>query len=76
MDVSRSDIMVQQVFGKLLGHTLGQCRHEDTLFFLGTDNDFVHKVVYLIFRRTHLNLRIEQSRRTNELFDDNALRLS
>ena len=27
VDISRTDIVVQQVFGQLLCHSLGQCRH-------------------------------------------------
>ena len=72
MDISRTDIVIQQVFGQLLCHSFGQCRHQNTLFLLCTDNDFVHQVVNLILRWAHLYLWIEQTSRTNKLFNDNT----
>ena len=60
--------MVQQVFGQLLGHTFGQCGDQDTFFALGALQDFVQKVVNLVFAGAHIDFRIEQSRGTNDLF--------
>ena len=76
MDISRTNIVVQQVFGQLLCHSFGQCRHQHTLFFLCTDYNLVHQVINLILRWAHLYLWIEQTSRTNKLFNDNTFRFS
>ena len=60
--------MIEQVFGQLLGHTFGQRGDQDTFFAFGALQNFVQKVVNLVFAGAHINLRIEQSRGSDDLF--------
>ena len=68
--------MVEQILGKLLGHTLGKCRHQHALVALTALLNLFHQVINLILRRTHLNFRIKESRRTDELLHDDTLSLA
>ena len=75
MDVGRLDIVVQQVFRQFFCHTLGQCSNQYTLLALNALLYLVHQVVNLVLRRTHLNLWVKESGRTNHLFYNNTLGL-
>ena len=75
VDIGRAYVVVQQVFRQLLRHPFGQRRDKHALFLLGTHDDLVHQVVYLVLRGAHVYLRIEQPRRTDKLFHHDPFRL-
>jgi hypothetical protein len=70
MHVSAFDTHLGVVLGKILSHALGQRGHQDALFAFDSLSNLVQKIVDLAFDRSHLDFRIDQSRRTNDLLDD------
>ena len=60
---------IEQMVGQVLGHTLGQCGHQHTLFTSHALANLVLKVVNLAANRTYIDLGVEQTGRTNNLLD-------
>ena len=58
------------VLRQILGHTLGQRRHEHALTARGARADLVDEVVDLPRDGAHLHARVEQPRRADHLLDD------
>ena len=62
--------MVGQVLGQVLGHALGQRRDQHALARRRAADDLGEHVVDLGGRRTHFDLRIEESCRAHDLLDE------
>ena len=73
MHVTHAHSHLLQVVGEIFRHALGQCRHEHSLTLSFTQPDFVQQIVHLPLHRTHLEHRIEQTGRTNHLFNHDPL---
>ena len=63
MQVFDLDAAFQQVVGQILGHLLGQCRHQRALVFVDTVLDLGEQVVDLPLGRAHVDLRVDQTGR-------------
>src|SRR5438552_12665283 len=72
MDVADLDADVLKVVGQVLRHLLGERRDEDALVHLDALANLVQEVVDLTARRTHVDLRIDEARRPDQLLDDDA----
>ena len=68
MDISAADTVVEQVFRQFFCHAFGQGGDKHALFLFDALLNLFHQVVYLVQAGTHLNYRVQQSRRTNHLF--------
>ena len=64
------------VLGQVLGHALGQRRDQHALVRRHALADLAEQIVDLPADRPHLDLRIEQPGRADDLLDDHALRSS
>ena len=60
------------VLGQVLGHSLGECCHQNTLVFLGALADLVEQIVDLAAYGPHFHLRIGESGRPDDLFDNDT----
>ena len=63
------------VLRQILGHALGQRRHQHALAYLHARANLVQQVVNLPLHRTNLHRRIDQPRRPDNLLDHHARRL-
>ena len=72
MDVVAADVIAQQIFGQFFCHAFGKRGHQYTFFFLDTLLYLFHQVVNLIQTGAYFNYRVQQSGRTDNLFNDNA----
>src|SRR3954469_17623864 len=63
------DAEVRVVLRQILGHALGQRRHQDTLALLGPLAYLLEQIVHLLRDRPHLDHRIDEPRRTDDLLD-------
>lgn len=70
MQVPHTDSEFEQVVGEVLGHLLGQGRHQYTLVAVGAFPDLVHQIVDLALGRFHHDLRVDQSGRSDHLLDE------
>ena len=70
MQVTGANPVLHEIVGEVFGHLLRQSRHQDTIATVHSGTNFTHKVVNLAMRRLDDNLRIHQTCRTNDLFDD------
>ena len=70
--VPRSHSQLRVIAGQVLGHAFGQ--GSDQHFFLGFNPppDFLEQVVHLPLRRTHLDLRVQQTGRPDDLLHHQA----
>ncbi len=69
MHVTCTHALIEQVIGKIFGHLLRKGGYKHALIFCGSLFRLVDDVVNLRKRRTHNNLRIQKSCRTNDLLD-------
>ena len=69
MQVFDLDAAFQQVVGQILGHLLGQCRHQRALVFVDAVLDLGEQVVDLPLGRAHVDLRVDQTGRSDDLLD-------
>ena len=60
---------IKQVVGQVLGHALGQRGHQHALFAGNALANLVLKIVNLPTNRTHIDLGVEQTGRTNDLLN-------
>ena len=67
---------LEQVVGEVLGHLLGQCRHQDALVALGAQADLVDQVVDLALGRLDDDLGVDQPGRADDLLDDAVARVA
>ena len=63
------------VLGQVLGHPLGERRHQHALLARDAAADLAEQVVDLALHRAHLDRRIHQPGRPDHLLDDHAARL-
>ena len=75
MNVVGPHIMVEQIRREFLGHALGERGHQYALIAFGPDENLIEQVVDLVFARTHFNLGVEETRRSDDLLYDHAFRL-
>src|SRR5262249_23044052 len=75
VEIPDADAELAVVIGEILGHPLRERRTQDALVLRHTITDLGEEVVDLAAHRPHLHLRVRQPGRTNELLDDDALRL-
>ena len=61
---------LEQVVGQVLGHLLGQRRHERALVAVDAPADLVHQVVDLVAGLAHLDLGVDDPGRADDLLDD------
>ena len=64
-----------EIVGEVLGHPLGEGGHEDALLTLDPLPDLAQEIVHLALDRPHLDHRIDEPGRPDELLDDHAARL-
>ena len=74
MDVPDPDSDPVQIVGKFLGHPLGQGGDKDPLIVLRPLPDLFDKVVHLVFRRAHLNRRVKETCRPDNLLNHKTFR--
>ena len=65
----------EQEVGEVLGHPLGERRHQDALLPLRALADLGQQVVHLPLHRAHLDDRVEQAGRADDLLDHHPARL-
>ncbi|CAB4874113.1 unannotated protein [freshwater metagenome] len=70
MEILHLDAHPPQVVGEILGHLLCQCRDENSLVLCDSLPNALEDVVNLSFGRFHDDLGIDETRRTDDLFDD------
>ena len=73
MQVFDLDATFEQIIGQILGHLLGQRRDERTLVLRHAVLDLREQIVDLPFDRPHLDLRIDQAGRADDLLDPEFL---
>ena len=73
MNIGGTDAVIQEVFTQFLGKALGDGRHQHPFAPFLADENLFHQVVDLVLTLTHLNLWVEQARRTNHLFHNDTL---
>ena len=65
--------MIKEIFRQFLRHALGKRGNKNTFVLLRTYTYFLQKIIYLVFRRTHLYLWVKESRGAYHLFHHHAL---
>ena len=76
MDIGSLYIVVQQKLCQLLCHTFGKGGDEYTFIPVGSGQNLIEQIIYLVFAWADFNLRIEQSRRADQLFYYHTFRFS
>ncbi|MPN22144.1 hypothetical protein SDC9_169527 [bioreactor metagenome] len=69
MQVTHLDPVVGQEIGQVLGHALGQRRHQHPLSNGNPLIDFAKKIIDLRRRRTYQHLGVDQTGRPHHLLD-------
>src|SRR5262245_56265440 len=72
MQVAAADSDFRVVLGEVLGHPLGERGHKNTLILLRPRSNFLTEVVELAPHGTYLDGGIRQSRRPNDLLDNDS----
>ena len=75
MDVSSLNAIAKQILRHFLGHSFRERDDQHTFLPFDAPLNLFHEVVHLIFRRTNLDEGVEQTRRSDDLFHDNAFAL-
>ena len=65
--------MVEEVFGQLLGHALGEGGDQGTFVAFDADLDFFHQVVHLVVGGAYFDDGVEQPGGADDLVDYNTL---
>ena len=68
MDIGGLYLKLRQIVVEFLGHAFREGGYEHSFVTLNAVVDFAQEVVNLMERRTHFNYRVEQTRRTDNLF--------
>ena len=76
VQVAHPDTQFQQIVGEVLGHLLGQRRHQDPLVRFGALADLADQIVDLALGRLHHDFRVDQTGRANHLLDELPGRLA
>ena len=74
MHVTHANAVLMQIFGEVFGHALGQDSDERAIADLGCVARLLQEIVDLRARGTNIDLRIDQARWANDLFDEDAAR--
>ena len=69
MQIADANAEFPIIFGQIFSHPLGQRGNQHTLALLGPHPDFAQQIIHLPSGRPDLNPRIEQPRRSYDLFD-------
>ena len=69
VQIPHLDAVLVEVVGQVLGHPLGERRHEHALVLFGAQVDLGEEVVDLRLRRPHLERRIDEAGRPHDLLD-------
>ena len=69
MHIADPHAKVAIVVGEILGHLLGQSRYQNPLAIADSQADLSEQIVDLTTDRAHINLRIEQTGRSDDLLD-------
>ena len=72
VDVAAFDAQAFEVLREFLGHSFGQCGHQDALVVGQRFPDLHHQIVDLVVTGTNVNGRIEQPRGANHLLHHHA----
>ena len=72
MHVAHADALFVHVFGKVLGHALGQHRDQRTITGLRHLAHFADEVINLGAGRTDFDRRVDQAGRADDLLDEHA----
>ena len=72
VQVSHPDLVLGQVLGEVLGHSLRQRRHQHPIAGGGATMDLREQIVDLCRRAAYLHLRVDQSGWTHDLLHDLA----
>ena len=75
MHIAHFDALFVQVFGQILGHTLGQGRDQCAHSIFRNDADFINQIIDLHFNGSNFNLWVQQPCGANDLFCKYAPRL-
>ena len=75
VQVADADAELVIVAGQVLGHPLGERRHQHALVLLGARADLGEEIVHLPAHRPHVDRRIDQPGRPDDLLDHHAARL-
>ncbi len=70
VQVAHAEAHLEQVVREVLGHLLGQRRHEHALVAIHPDPDLAHQVVDLVLGLADVDLRVHDPRRAHDLLDD------
>ena len=70
MQVFDFNATLQKIIRQILSHLLGERGDEHTLVSVYTVFDLRKQIIDLPVNRTHVNLRVDKTGRTNDLFDD------
>ena len=74
MHVPNANADLLEIIRKVLGHALGQRRHEHAFSTTFANANLVEQVVNLAANGPHFDLRVDQSSRSDDLLDDHTLR--
>jgi hypothetical protein len=75
MQVAHAHANFREVFSQVFRHPLRQSCHQHALVALSSLPAFFEQVIYLTLDRLHLNFRIQQARRPNDLLNYFTTRL-
>ena len=75
MDICASYTIFSQIRIQFFSHSLSQRSHQYAFFNLYALLNLLHQIIHLIFWRTHINLRIEQTGRPDNLLYHYSTRL-
>jgi hypothetical protein len=74
VQVADADAQLLIVLRQILRHPLGEGRHQHALAPLDASADFLQQVVHLPFHRAHVDRRVDETGRADDLLDYDALR--
>jgi len=69
MQIANSYPCISKEISEILGHLLRKGRYQCTFILLSADTNLIHEVIDLILNRFQYDLRIDQSRWADYLFD-------
>ena len=69
MQIARANTCLSKKVVQIFSHSFGQSHDKRFVAFCSMDADFCKEIIDLSSYRTHLYRRIEQTGRTNQLFN-------
>ena len=67
MHIASANPLIEQMLGKVFGHTFGQCGYQHALFAFGAPLSLINDIVDLRHDGANVNLGIKQAGRANNL---------